>query len=175
MAYDHPELLHLALDENTAIEFTPQGASVIGENVAFVIDFRTAKLGLGENQGGHVAVNVTNGLLDVFTPGEKIQPVVADIQARYKVAPTPDLRTATPTPTSTATLIPTATATSTPTDTLPPGKATRTPRPTATPLTIPPPSDPESTQQMIGFGVFVVLVILFGVLINRKRIWKNGQ
>ncbi len=45
----------------------------------------------------------------------------------------------------------------------------RTPGPTSTPPTIPPPQDPGTTQLMVAFGLLVVLVILFGVWLNRNR------
>jgi len=48
-------------------------------------------------------------------------------------------------------------------------RPTRTPGPTSTPLTIPPPQDPGTTQMMLAFGLLVVLVILFGVWLNRSR------
>lgn len=47
-------------------------------------------------------------------------------------------------------------------------KATRTPRPTGTPVPQPPPSDPETTNMMIGFSVIAALVVLLGVWVNRS-------
>jgi hypothetical protein len=49
----------------------------------------------------------------------------------------------------------------------------RTPRPTSTPIPIPPPPDPGSVNLMVFFGLIVVLIILFGVWINRQRSEKK--
>lgn len=56
-----------------------------------------------------------------------------------------------------------------PTPTREPRRPTRTPGPTNTPIPIPPPQDPGVTQMMVAFGILVVLVILFGVWLNRKN------
>jgi len=61
----------------------------------------------------------------------------------------------------------------TPTPSVAPGKsgpATRTPRPTATPVTVPPPTDPNRVTMMVAFGFLTVIVVLVGVWINRKNI-----
>jgi hypothetical protein len=50
------------------------------------------------------------------------------------------------------------------------GQAIRTPRPTATPVTIPPPADPASSNLMIIIAGLIVLVILMGVWFNRRRV-----
>jgi hypothetical protein len=50
------------------------------------------------------------------------------------------------------------------------GPATRTPRPTATPVTVPPPTDPNRVMMMVAFGFLTVIVVLVGVWINRKNI-----
>jgi hypothetical protein len=50
-----------------------------------------------------------------------------------------------------------------------PVEPTRTPKPTATPVPTPPPSDPGKIRLMIGFGILAVIVIIFGVWINRQR------
>lgn len=47
-------------------------------------------------------------------------------------------------------------------------RPTRTPRPTGTPVTIPPPSDPETTNMMIGFAIIAGLVVALGVWVNRS-------
>jgi hypothetical protein len=49
-------------------------------------------------------------------------------------------------------------------------QATRTPRPTATPVIVPPPADPTSSNLMIVFAGLIVVVILLGVWINRRRV-----
>lgn len=114
LAYTHPEMLAVGLNQGTAIEFSPEGATVLGTNGVFVLDLRTAKLGLGSNDGFVVA----NGLLDVFAPGETLQPEVADIDASYQTQPTPVLQTPTPSmPTASPTVAaaPTPSAEATPT------------------------------------------------------------
>jgi len=50
-------------------------------------------------------------------------------------------------------------------------EATKTPQPTRAPQPTPPPSDPETTQLIAIFGVLLVVVILFGMVINRHRIF----
>jgi hypothetical protein len=47
---------------------------------------------------------------------------------------------------------------------------TRTPRPTATPVIVPPPADPTSSNLMIILAGLIVLVILLGLWINRRRV-----
>lgn len=71
--------------------------------------------------------------------------------------------------TSTATVVATPTPIP-PTEEQRAARPTRTPRPTATPPTIPPPSDIEKNNLMIGFGLLIVIVICIGVWINRDRI-----
>jgi cyanophycinase len=173
LAYSQPEVIALGLPHNTVVEISPAGAVVSGENVVFTLDLRSAQLDLGMNRGFVIA----NGLLDVFAPGERLQPITADTSASPALAATPDLSTPTPTFLPTATPLPSLTLTPTeaPSETLLHGRPTRTPRPTATPLVIPPPSDPVKTNQMIGVGSLVVLVIVFGILMNRRRIRSNGN
>jgi hypothetical protein len=48
---------------------------------------------------------------------------------------------------------------------------TRAPRPTSTPIAIPPPSDPGTIQLMVIFGILVVLVVIFGLLLNRNQVF----
>jgi cyanophycinase len=90
LAYNHPDSLAVGLNKDTAIEITADGARVLGQNGIFVLDLRSATLALGENQGFVLA----NGLLDIFAPGELLQPEVADMQAVYQVQPTPVLSVA---------------------------------------------------------------------------------
>ncbi len=175
LAYSQPGIIAVGLPHNTAVEIGPDGAVVFGENVVFTFDLRSAQLDLGTNRGFVIA----NGLLDIFAPGEALLPITADTSTSPVIAATPDLSKPTPTPTPlpTATAQPslTFTLTETPSDITLHGRPTRTPRPTATPLVIPPPSDPVKTNQMVVMGSFVVLVIVFGILINRKRIRSNGS
>lgn len=128
LAYNHPDLLALGLNKDTAILFDANGAKVLGANGVFVFDFRKAKLKLGTNEGFIVA----NAMLDVFVPGDLIQPEFADVNARFDPAPTPVLPTQIPTATATvaATAVPPITETAVPTATevvLPPDVASGTP------------------------------------------------
>jgi len=171
LAYSHPELLALGLSQNTAIEFTSNGAFVMGENVVTSLDFSSANLDLGENQ----AYVVANGLLDVFTPNDVLEPQNADVNASPSRAGTPVLVAATPTNSPTQTITPTETPAPSltpepPTQTLEPGKATKLPKPTQTPLTIPPPSEPGKMNMMIGFVFLSAVIVIIGILINRKHV-----
>jgi hypothetical protein len=46
------------------------------------------------------------------------------------------------------------------------------PRATPTPLLIPPPANPATTNSIIGMSVIMICVILFGLWINRRKITK---
>lgn len=48
---------------------------------------------------------------------------------------------------------------------------TKTPKPTSTPPVIPPPADPGATSVMIILAVLMVMVILFGFWLNRRRVF----
>lgn len=162
-AYQHPDNLAIGLNKHSALEVSQDGAFVIGENSVITLDLSRSELSVGDNN----AFVIANGLLDIFAPGEYIQPVTADANKSPTQAPTPVLVTATPTASPTATS--TATPTETPVPTRTP-RSTRTPRPTATPPTIPPPSNPNTNQWMIAFSTLVVIVIIFGLLLNRRRL-----
>jgi len=165
-AYNHPEMAALGLNLDTAIALDSEGATLIGSNAVIALDLRPASLSVGDNQG----LVIANGFLDIFAPGEPISFEVADSQPIAEHMPTPVLltATATPLPTATSTSTPTLTPTATRTH-----RPTRTPRPTATPRDIPPPSDPDLNQWMVAFGVLVVIVIVFGMLINRQRLTRR--
>lgn len=91
LAYNHPDLLAVGLNKDTAIEISAAGEPrVLGQNGVFVLDLRYAEQALGENEGFVLA----NGLLDIFAPGELLQPEFADMQAVYPVQPTPVLSVA---------------------------------------------------------------------------------
>ncbi len=119
LAYNHPDLLAIGINQDTAIRFDENGASVLGGNAVFVFDLRKAKLELGTNDGFVIG----NGMLDVFVPGESILPEIADVNAHFDPAPTPVLPT--PAPTVTATLVPAPVQTSVPTE-IPPTVAATT-------------------------------------------------
>ncbi len=163
LAHQNRDYLAVGLNKNTALEINQDGARVVGENAVITLDLRKAQLAIGLNN----AMVIANGMLDIFAPGEVVEAVLADTNAAATQAPTPVLITATPTASPTATNSPTPTETPLPTRT---PRSTRTPRPTATPPTIPPPSNPSTNQWMIAFSTLVVIVILFGLLINRNRL-----
>ena len=161
LAYNHPEYISLGLTEGAVVEITRDGAAVNGNNAVFVLDLSQAELSTGENQ----AFAIANGLLDVFSPGESLAARDASTIESFTRAPTPFI------PTSTSTPVPTATPTSTGTPVPPTPVPTRTPRPTATPLTVPPPSDPSTTHLIAISGITVVVVIIFGLWLNRRRVF----
>jgi cyanophycinase-like exopeptidase len=163
LAYEHPDLLAVGLNTDTSMIINSEGAVIQGNNVAIVLDLRNANLAVGENQ----AFVIANGLLDVFAPGERLIAEAADSALLPEPADTPVFVTATATP------LPTATATATPTSTTVPTrtpKPTHAPRPTATPPIIPPPSNPDINQWLAVFGALIVVVFLFGLLINRRKL-----
>jgi hypothetical protein len=49
---------------------------------------------------------------------------------------------------------------------------TPTPNPTLTPVSEAPMNNPGITNMMLIFGLMIVIVILFGIVINRRRIFK---
>jgi cyanophycinase len=165
LAYHHPDLLSLGLPRDSAVEISQEGARTIGDNATFVMDFRKALLDMGSNNN----LVVANGLLDVFTPGQRISPQEADINAAPERLATPVLITpsATHQPTLTPRPTSTPTVTTTPTESPTPTKRVK---PTSTPIFIPPPSDPITRNMMVLLGVSIVLVVVLGILINRSRI-----
>jgi len=48
-------------------------------------------------------------------------------------------------------------------------------RPTPTPLKIPPPADPRMSRLIIGFGIISVVIVIFGIWINRHKVFKPPQ
>jgi cyanophycinase-like exopeptidase len=160
LAYHHPDFKTIGLNESTAIILDLQGARVIGDNAAIVLDLSQATLAYGTNE----AFAIANGLIDVFVAGENLELDDASLIKNYQVPPTPNM------PTSTITTQPTQIPT--PTSTLPPTtkEPTRTPRPTATPPTIPPPSNPGATNVMVIFGTLIVIIIVIGIWMNRHRL-----
>jgi cyanophycinase-like exopeptidase len=169
LAYNHPEMPAIGLNEDTGLLITHQGAYTIGSNTTFILDLRWATLGLGTNGGFTIA----NGLLDVFAPDEEVIPQIADqgsapIRAETPLMPssTPVQPTLTLTPTPNPTpveLIPTQTATETePAFNIPP-----LPPP---PLIIRPPAGNVLTNLMIALSITVVIIILFGLWVNRNRL-----
>jgi cyanophycinase len=59
-----------ALGANTTLAVTDAGAEVLGEESVIALDLRTASRALGDNRGYVIA----NGLLDVYAPGERVEP-----------------------------------------------------------------------------------------------------
>jgi cyanophycinase-like exopeptidase len=165
LAYNHPENIAFGLNQGSGLEIDNSGAHVIGDRTMISLDLREAVLDQGENR----AFVIANGLLDVFAPGEPLQPLPASIEAQPIQASTPALVTATATPLPTATITATPTVTPTPTATRRPTRTPRSPRPTATPLVIPPPSNPNMNQWLITLGSLIIITIIFGMLLNRRR------
>lgn len=163
LVYNNPKWIGLGLSAHSGLEVSGDGAIVLGENVLIALDLRKASLALGENK----AYVFANGLMDVYAPTEAINFQVASLYSSPVEAPTPVLITATPTPLPTSTSTPTPTATATATRT---HRPTRTPRPTATPPIVPPPSDPNLNQWLIAFGTLIIIIILFGLLLNRRKL-----
>ncbi len=165
LAYHNPKLITIGLPHDSAIELSASDARAMGTNVTFALDLRRASLAKGTNNG----LVIANGFMDVFAPGDIFSPVIADIHTIPERHPTPALVTPTITqpPTSTPSPSPTPTVTASPT---PSPTATQRVKPTPTPLIIPPPSDPETRNWMIVFGVLIVVVIVIGILLNRRRI-----
>lgn len=171
LAYYQPALLTLGITNDTAIEITPNGATILGNNVLFILDFSHASLALGDNHGFVIA----NGLLDVFAPQERVLPVLIDTDYQPVHASTPALAINTlTTPTATMTsqsvtpappqITPSLTATRTPRISL-----TRVARPTGTAPVIPPSPDQNLSMLMMLFALLAVVVAGFGIWINRKR------
>ncbi|PWH13736.1 MAG: cyanophycinase [Anaerolineae bacterium] len=160
LAYNHPDQLAIGLNTNTALEITTEGARVLGDNGIFVLDLRSATLALGTNNG----FVIFNGLLDVFAPGERVQPEPADVNASYQPQPTPALPSPEPTAAPTETALPTATATPAPTHTAIPAQ----PTPTPTPFVQPPAS---ALPQFWGLGLGLLLIL--GAWLWSK--WRNRR
>ena len=49
---------------------------------------------------------------------------------------------------------------------------TKTPKPTSTPIPTPPPSDPSTNNLMAIFGILIVVVIIMGIWINWRRVFR---
>jgi len=150
LAYNHPELLAFGINKDTAILFDAEGAKTIGDNGIFVFDFRKATLQLGTNEGFTVA----NAMLDVFVPGDLIQPELADMNARFDPAPTPALPTQIPAPTATVA----ATQTQPATETAVPTAAAVEPAPVAT-----------SGTPLWAILIVVLMAIAFFVFSRKKE------
>ena len=74
LAYEHPVEPAFALGANTTLAITENGAEVIGEESIIALDLRKAVRAAGDNR----AYIVANGLLDVYAPGEKVEPQMAE-------------------------------------------------------------------------------------------------
>jgi len=73
LAYANPNLLAVGIPDGATLIISSEGARVDGTNAVITLDLRSATLGLGENNG----YIITNGLLDVFAPGDVVTPVNA--------------------------------------------------------------------------------------------------
>lgn len=148
LAYNHPGQLAIGLNANTALEITSEGARAIGQNGIFVLDLRSAQLGVGTNNG----FVIFNGLLDVFAPGETVQPKPADVNAVYTPQPTPSLSAA-----KTPTTVPTQPTTPSP-DTSP-TPATVVAQPTAVPAPL---VQPPASALPQFWGILLGLILIIG-------------
>jgi carbohydrate-binding DOMON domain-containing protein len=99
-------------------------------------------------------------MLDVFVPGELVQPEKADVNAQFDPAPTPIL----PTPALAATKTPTATAIPPATSTQPAPTATSVPAEQPAPVTEPEAALPTWVM-IIAAGVAIVAALWY----SRKR------
>ncbi|MBK8029260.1 MAG: hypothetical protein IPK17_07055 [Chloroflexi bacterium] len=73
LAYAHPELPVLALNDNVIVTIEPSMGALVdarSTNGLIVLDFGGAALTAGDN--GYMVVG--NGVLDVFAPGEMVIP-----------------------------------------------------------------------------------------------------
>lgn len=165
LAYNHPEYVAVGLNQGVALEINQDGTRVVGDRTLITLDLRNAVLDSGENQ----AFVIANGLLDVFAPGETVQADLDNLALKPAQASTPILVTATATPLPTATITASPTVTLTPTPTKRPTRTPRPPRPTATPPHVPPPSNPNMNQFLITFGTLIIIIIILGMLLNRRR------
>jgi hypothetical protein len=50
-------------------------------------------------------------------------------------------------------------------------EATRPPQPTPTPIPTPPPSDSKTTDFMVLLGISIVVIVIFGIWINWRRVF----
>ncbi len=166
LAYTNPDILVVGLTENAGLIISENDPEAIGQNDIITLDFRRSRLAQGEN-GAFV---IANGLLDLFAPGEHVAPEIAITDMQLTPPATPIVRTPTASPQPTWTLTPSAIPTLTFTPAPPSPTPTRTKRPTATPLPVPPPSDPKSLQWIVAFGVLIVVIILFGIVLNRRKL-----
>jgi cyanophycinase len=153
LAYNHPQLPAVGLNQNTAIEVTSQGATVLGKNSILVLDLSRADLAVGSQNGFVIA----NGLLDIFAPGDLVQPQPADVNTVFTPQATPLL------PTAEVTFEPTVNATVTlPTISTPEVSA-------ETPDTKSPAN--ETTSYLPAWSIALIVLVLSGIiwLILRKK------
>jgi cyanophycinase len=106
LAYRHPDLIALGMADQTALVLQSERTVLEGENIVASLDLRNAAVGeAGSN------VRFVNGLLDIFAPGDIMEPRPADAAAALVPAATPLIVLPSPTPTAS----PTITATPAPT------------------------------------------------------------
>ncbi len=163
LAYNQPKFVSFGLTPNTAIEITNEGVKTLGDNAILALDLRSAQLDAGTNDGFVIA----NGLLDVFAPGDEVQPTAADVKAAPTRVATPALPTHTPTPTATPTNTPPPTPTVTPTS-----RPTSTRSPTATPtatLSMTATTDASSSGAILLIAIVAGIVFFVAVLVAGQR------
>lgn len=155
LAYYQPKILALGIPYHSGLKISQEGAQVWGENAVLVLNFSQANFSNGV---------ATHGLIDFFAPQEIIsfEANAQDVQSTATLTPTlPPSITPTQTIIGTATPEPTETQRIRPTATL---------RPTRTPMEIPPSPDPARMNLMVVITIIMVVIILFGVWLNRSWI-----
>ena len=165
LTYSNPSSIGIGLNTNSAIEITNMGAQVLGKNCIFILDLRQADLAVGDNN----AFVIANGLMDIYSPGETILPLSVKSDKSWQPTPiltvesitTPNQPKTTPTPSPAAFRI---------TETSQILDKHKTPRPSPTPLLIPPPADEKTNRSIIGFGILSIIVVLFGLWLNRDKL-----
>lgn len=165
LAYRNPTVITLGMADQTAIVLQSDLTIVQGENIVASLDLRNATIGEQDSN-----IRFANGLLDVFAPGDLLEPRDADAAAAPIPAATPIVTFPSPTPSPS----PTITATPEPTNTPRVRPPTRTPRPSPTTPASPPPRNPTTSNLMVFLSLLMVVVIILGVLINRPR-YKTPQ
>jgi hypothetical protein len=126
---------------------------VLGKNSILVLDLSRADLAVGSQNGFVIA----NGLLDIFAPGDLVQPQPADVNTVFTPQATPLL------PTAEVTFEPTVNATVTlPTISTPEVSA-------ETPDTKSPAN--ETTSYLPAWSIALIVLVLSGIiwLILRKK------
>lgn len=145
-----PNFIGIGLNDLTALEIDPTGATVLGDDGIFIFDLRNAAVEVGSNKG----LMIANALLDVFAPGDVVAPIPADVAAVYLPQPTPVIVATAPTVTPTS--IP-------PTPTVTAPTSTPAPEPTPPAIAVAPATGRNGWIELASLGMFAILLLLIGV------------